>query len=347
MTVTAKLQREIEKTASGRTPGEVVVRIESGLEGAIWAGRSGAIGMSTPFFAASTTKLYTTTLILQLVEDGVISLDAPLVSLIQSDEIEGLHAIDGFERTGEITVRHLLSHTSGLADYFSGSQKGERSIEQEVRSGKDRSWELADVIDIARRLGALFPPGTPGKASYSDTNFQLLGRVIEVATGLSYDDALHRGILERRSLDTTWMYRDPGDSRPLPLRDGKSILQIPKAMTSFGPDGGLVTNSEDLMGFLRGFFEGEFFDKSVLEALRVYNRIFFPLEYGIGFSRFKLPRLFSPFVEPPELIGHSGLSGAFAFYAPAEDLYLAGTVNNLASPGRSFRLMLKLLRSLK
>jgi hypothetical protein len=58
--------------------------------------------------------------------------------------------------------------------------------------------------------------------------------------------------------------------------------------------------------------------------------------------RFRLPRIFSPFQAQPELIGHSGLSGAFAFYAPAKRTFITGTVNQLAYPDTSFRLMLKL-----
>jgi D-alanyl-D-alanine carboxypeptidase len=60
--------------------------------------------------------------------------------------------------------------------------------------------------------------------------------------------------------------------------------------------------------------------------------------------RIKLPRIFSPFKEFPELIGHSGLSGAFAFYCPSRDVFLAGTVNQLSAESTSFKLMLKFLR---
>jgi CubicO group peptidase (beta-lactamase class C family) len=50
------------------------------------------------------------------------------------------------------------------------------------------------------------------------------------------------------------------------------------------------------------------------------------------------------FAHSPELLGHSGLSGAFAFYAPERDIYIAGTVNNVKKPSRSFRLMMRLLQ---
>jgi hypothetical protein len=77
--------------------------------------------------------------------------------------------------------------------------------------------------------------------------------------------------------------------------------------------------------------------------MKQWNKIFFPLEYGIGLAKFKLPRIFSPFKPMPELLGHSGLSGAFAFYAPEKDVFLTGTVNQISNPDISYRLMLQLL----
>ena len=69
----------------------------------------------------------------------------------------------------------------------------------------------------------------------------------------------------------------------------------------------------------------------------------FPLEYGLGLMRFKLPRIISPGFKFIELLGHSGLSGAFAFYNPDREVYLTGTVNQINNPGQSFRLMLKVM----
>jgi CubicO group peptidase (beta-lactamase class C family) len=118
-------------------------------------------------------------------------------------------------------------------------------------------------------------------------------------------------------------------------------------MTSFGPDGGIASTADELLRVLRAFFEGGLFDRAVLPSLATYHRVFFPLEAGVGHLRLRLPRLLSPFRAQPELVGHSGLSGAFAFLAPARGTYLAGSVNNIASPSRSFRLMFALLEAVR
>jgi hypothetical protein len=75
-----------------------------------------------------------------------------------------------------------------------------------------------------------------------------------------------------------------------------------------------------------------------------WNKIFFPMQAGVGIHLFKLPWFFNPFGAVPSFIGHSGLSGALAFYCPKSDLYIAGTVNQVAHPDLSFRLMIQLER---
>jgi len=118
------------------------------------------------------------------------------------------------------------------------------------------------------------------------------------------------------------------------------------AMTSFGPDGGIVSTANESMIFLKAFFNGKLFPKEYLDEMKDWNKIFFPLQYGIGIARFKLPRIFSPFKPVPKLIGHSGLSGAFAYYCPEKDIYLTGTVNQIHNAGLSYKLMIRILNNI-
>jgi hypothetical protein len=66
------------------------------------------------------------------------------------------------------------------------------------------------------------------------------------------------------------------------------------------------------------------------------------MQSGLGIHLFKLPWIFNPTGLIPYFIGHSGLSGALAFYSPKENLYIAGTVNQIAYPDISFKTMIKL-----
>jgi hypothetical protein len=71
------------------------------------------------------------------------------------------------------------------------------------------------------------------------------------------------------------------------------------------------------------------------------------MKAGIGIHLFKLPWIFNPFGSVPYFIGHSGLSGALAYYAPSENLFIAGTVNQVAHPDISFRTMIKLTQVIR
>lgn len=339
-----RLQAVVERAGRDRQLTGIVAAVEHPASGLAWTGAHGECRPDTEFFVASTTKLHTTAIVLRLAERGVLRLDERLVDVLADDErggIDRLHVIGGVDRTGEITVRHLMSQTSGLADYFQGTLPDGPSLERTLTSGIDRGWTAAESIELARRIGAAFPPGHRRKALYSDTNYQLLGMVIETVLGAPYAEAVQREIAEPLGLTHTRVYTDPTDTSALPLRYGDRALPIPMAMVGFGPDGGIVSTAGELMTFVRAFFEGGLFERGTIEQLQDYRRIFFPLQYGVGFARFAMPRLLGG----EELIGHSGLSGAFAFLAPGPGVYVTGTVNNIAKPGRPFRLMQRLARA--
>lgn len=315
-----------------------------------WCGAAGNLAADQPFFIASTTKLFTAALVLGLADDGRLDLDAPLGVLLPPADWAGVHVWRGVDRSGELTIRQLLSQTSGVADYFGEAPRGGASILDSLVAGVDRAWTPLEAVARAREIGPRFAPGTPGKAFYSDTNYQLLGRVVEAATGQTYGRVLAERVLEPLGLRDTWLWTGAvpaGRAAPAALRHGRRELAIPAAMASSGPDGGVVSTACDLLAFLLAFFGGDLFSPARLPDLQRWNRIFFPFQYGTGLMRFQVPRVFSPFKRFPALIGHSGLSGAFAFHCPERDIHLAGTVNQVRRPGTSFKLQLRLLDALE
>ncbi|HCA82210.1 MAG TPA: alkaline D-peptidase [Flavobacteriales bacterium] len=296
-----------------------------------------------PYFIASTTKLFTTAIILQLRNENKLRLEDPIGLFLSADQLAGLHQLKGIDSISKITIKHLLAQTSGIGDYFSGKPKGGVSLEKELMEGKDRYWSFEEAMDRARTISPAFFPGTNGKALYSDTNFQLLGKIIENITGHSYAQAVDLRISKVLGLKTTYVYSDETDRTPLCLYYKRNPLSIYKAMSSVQVDGGIVSNATESMVFFRAFFNGQLFPKSYLEELYSWNKIFFPLQYGVGITRFKVPWFFSPFKSIPEIIGHSGLSGAFAYYCPAKGLYLTGTVNQIHSPSVSYQMLIRIL----
>lgn len=144
----------------------------------------------------------------------------------------------------------------------------------------------------------------------------------------------------------TYLYQDPSDKTPKTLYYKGTELHIPQAMTSFGADGGIVSTSNDMLIFLEAFFSGKIFAKEYIDELQDWKNIFPPLKSGIGIHLFKLPWIFNPTVALPNFIGHSGLSGALAYYSPEGNIFIVGTVNQVAHPDISFRTMIKLTQQL-
>ena len=307
-----------------------------------WIGCSGDLSAQQPYFIASTTKLFTTAIILHLRAEGKLKLDDKISNYIDPSVLSGLHLYKGKDASEELTIKQLLSHTSGLPDYFQGKGAGGRSLEDEITEGKDQSWTFDQALERTKKMKPLFAPGARNKANYSDINFQLLGRIIEVITKKTYSQNCTELIIQPLGLTKTYLYQDVEDKTPKPLYYKSSPLHIPQAMTSFGADGGMVSTSHDMLVFIEAFFKGKLFPQAYIDELQEWNSIFFPMRSGIGIHLFKLPWFFNPTGAVPYFIGHSGLSGALAFYSPKENIFIAGTVNQVAHPDISFKVMIKL-----
>ncbi|MDF9798581.1 D-alanyl-D-alanine carboxypeptidase [Catalinimonas alkaloidigena] len=313
----------------------------------VWHGTSGNLSKAQPYFIASTTKLFTTAIILKLKAESILKLDDKISNYIDKAILSGLHVYKEKEYSKELTIKHLLAHTSGLPDYFQAKGANGKSLEDELINGNDQFWTFQQAIERAKKMSPLFAPGSKNKANYSDTNFQLLGEIIEILTNKSYSENCKDLIINPLALTNTYLYQDPTDNTPKTLYYKNEELSIPKAMTSFRADGGIVSTSEDMLIFIEAFFTGKLFPSSFIDELKKWNRIFFPMRSGIGLHLFKLPWIFNPTAAVPDFIGHSGLSGSLAYYSPKENIYIAGTVNQVAHPDISFNTMIKLTQILR
>jgi D-alanyl-D-alanine carboxypeptidase len=311
-----------------------------------WQGSSGNMTFYQSYFIASTTKLFTTAIILKIRAEGKLSLEDKISKYIDKSILSGLHIYKGKDYSQVLTIKHLLSHTSGLPDYFQGKGTRETSLEKEITEGNDQFWTFDQAIERTKKMTPLFAPGTKGKANYSDANFQLLGKIIETITHKSYSENCEEFIIQPLGLTKTYLYQDPTDKTPKTLYYKSNELNIPKAMTSFGADGGMVSTSTDMLIFIEAFFTGKLFPSIYIDELQEWNNIFFPMKSGIGIHLFKLPWLFNPTGAVPYFIGHSGLSGAIAYYSPKENIFVVGTVNQVAHPDISFRTMIKLTQQI-
>lgn len=343
-----QVQQAVDRYAEKRPIRGVLAAVQS-LDGAVdvsaTAGFADAalqvpLRPDTPYFLASITKTYTAAVVMQLARDDGLDLAAPIGTYLDRELVDGLHVIEGDDHGPKLTVEHLLFQTSGLADYFTGHVKGQRSLEAQLNAGDDRAVTISDVVAIVRTLPPKSAP-TSDRAHYSDTNYALLGAIIEAVSGVAIAKAFEDLIFVPLGLEQTFLY-DYSSPRPKPavMWHEDNPLEIPLAMSSFSADGAMVATLNDSLKMIRALFTGELLTGDELAYLtRRWRRAFFPIRYGGGLMQFNLSRWLSPIKNPGELVGHSGSTGSFAFFSPARELLLAGTVNQSDSPGRPFRLM--------
>lgn len=306
-----------------------------------------AMTAESPYFIASVTKMYTSAIIMRLCQEQRLDLDTPITAYLPASLTEGIHIYKGTDYSTQIKVSHLIEQSSGLPDHEVDKPRGGQSVLDDLKAGQDRYIETAEAVEIARSLTPKFAPGSEGKSYYSNTNYRLLGEIIESVTGKSMATNFKELIFEPLGLRHTYLFdcaAPRSDAAPATLYLKATPVNVPRYLASNTSDGGLVSTASECVIFLRAFFEGQLFDKSFLEAMMNWNRIFFPLRYGYGLMYFHLPRFFW-FTPLPEFIGHSGSTGSFAFVSPSRSVYLAGTVNQIAAPSKPFFLMLSLVRA--
>lgn len=327
MSMEERLQNTLSRVTDEKIIYGTTVCIYSANNGFIWNGSSGIMKSDTQYSIASITKMFTTALILQLYEKGDLNLNDPIAGYLSFDIMKGLHVFEGTDYSDTITVRQLLTHTSGLPDYFTEPTELQESIE-EIRKTRDIGYGLDEILNRAKSLPPHFVPGAENHAYYSDTNYQLLGVIIENITGKKLSEVYSEQIFVPLHMDDTYLKTDDSIWSIAPIYNDGKALEAPKIVVSERSAGGIVSTAKDNMTFLTAFFSGTLFPKEYLEDMQQWNNIFFPMRYGTGLMKCAVPVLF---VRLPdyELIGHSGSTGTFCYYCPGRNIYITGTTNQL------------------
>ncbi|GFP22629.1 hypothetical protein HKBW3S09_00097 [Candidatus Hakubella thermalkaliphila] len=366
------LQDLLRRLVSRKGVKHAIIAVERGDESFRWIGAAGdakpdgtPMRADTPFFIASVDKLFTATVILKLRERRHVGLDEPISTYLPQTLIGGLHRLGGVDYTGTITVRHLLSHTSGPADWLEDRPKGGRSLVERLIHEGDMSLSIDDLVHIVRdQLPPHFPP-QPVKAKrqkvrYCDTNYVLLIAIIEAVTGQPLHQVHEELLFRPLDLRHTWL---AGHSRPLEPTPKPAMLwvdsepvEIPLMMRSFW---GVYSTTEDTLSFLHALIRGEVFDDPATLSLmqQRWNRFTFPLdkaalrapgwliEYALGMIRFRLPRALTSLHPMPAVFGHTGSTGTWLFHCPELDVLLSGTVDQATAGAIPYRLVPKILRA--
>jgi len=173
-----------------------------------------------PYHIASIGKMFTAVLTFMLIEDKKISLDDKISKYLQFNLLDKLFVYKGIDYSDIVTIEHLLGHTSGCADYFEGKViKGKKFLPL-LLSEPNKIWTPEMTIEFTQNNQKSV--GKPSKCfNYSDTGYNLLGKIIEVVTNKSFHENLHNRIIDPLKMnDTYMMFQSP------PINGIKSIENI-------------------------------------------------------------------------------------------------------------------------
>ena len=272
----------------------------------VWRGAAGVADVSTGrpvtpdmrHRVGSITKTFTAAAVLQQVESGEIGLDTPICNYLPQ-------LVPG-ERGNTITVRMLINHTSGLAEYLPyayPSLKAFPSLKDTTPQSLDdlrlTRFHPTDLIELGIRAPAVGKPGgTPG--IYSNTNYQILCQLLERVTGMTAEKCITQNVIERAALRDTELPTGPHVSGPHSqmYEAWFGMIDPPRDYSVFdmswvGPAASLISTVSDLNHFYGVLLGGEIVNASSLAQMqRTVPVISFEgkkIEYGLGLHKMEIP----------------------------------------------------------
>ena len=299
----AALDAAMDKVHRAGMPG-VFAEVRDGDQ--VWRGAAGVADVSTGRPATpdmrhrvgSITKTFTAAAVMQQVERGQAQLDAPVGHYLP-------RLVPG-ERGQAITVRMLLNHTSGLAEYLpyaypslEAFPKLADTTPESLDDNRFKQFQRTDLIN----MGVTAPPvGTPGgtPGMYSNTNYLLLGQLLEQVTGTTAEDCITRSVIERAGLRHTELPVGPRVDGPHSrmYEAWFGMIDPPRDYSVFdmswvGPAASLISTVADLNRFFGMLLAGEIVDRSSLAQMQstvpVISQEGKKIEYGLGLHRREVP----------------------------------------------------------
>ena len=232
----------------------------------------------------SNTKTYVATVVLQLVDDGRIKLDEPIETYLPS-----LVVGDGIDGT-KITVRQLLQHTSGLPEYAN-------EIAADAFGVQNTYINPRDMLDVALAKPAVFSPGE--RWEYSNTNYLVLGLLIERLTSRTLHEQIDERIIKPLGLDHTYLpvpgERNVRGKHPLGYHQGDTgeLREITAMDPSFAwAAGAMIATPSDLNRFMQALLDGELLSDASLAEMKTSvpagDDLWPGASYGLGLQGFPL-----------------------------------------------------------
>ncbi|WP_423999139.1 serine hydrolase domain-containing protein [Haloarcula salina] len=301
-------------------------------DGTRWCGVAGTadhddevpLSFAHQLYVGSVTKLYTATLVLGQVQQGALGL---------SDTIDEWVDIDG---ASEVTVEMVLNHTSGVPNYTSDVWFLARYL-----GFPTRTWDPSELLDVIRGSELRFEPGA--RHEYSNSNYVLLGMILERVIGQPYETQIRRLVREEFGFDRTYYLDYPRDARIANAYD-ESIFNLGRRnLTGFRDSletgayaaGGILSTAPDVAGFVRALFSGDVLSERMIAEMQTFvdaPDTDVPAQRGYGLGVRNLV------IDGQELVGHTGTIPGYSAIAMHHDdpEYTIAVLSNLSTIDQTF-----------
>ena len=349
----AEIQKLIDReVAKSNTVTQGLVLVESGVKDYRGSFASGdgelkQIDTKQSFHVASVGKAFTAALIGILVDQGNLKFNDLIVNFLDDDLLGNLFVYNGVDYKDDVTVSQLLSHTSGVADYFEDPVVGSKSIAELVIEEPDHLWTPIELIEFSKKHQSSL--GKPGEIfHYSDTGYILLGLIIEKVAGQEFHKELHQKILEPLKMRDTYLafYSEPEQEKS-PIADiwfnGAEISRYNSVSIDWA-GGGIISTLDDLAIFVRELNSYTLVSETVLNRMHKFNNEFTKgIYYGLGFMEFHFTDFFPTLSFLPALKGHMGVLGTQMLYDKDTDTVYVCSFGSTDYAAGSVKTMIKVL----
>jgi D-alanyl-D-alanine carboxypeptidase len=255
----------------------VVLTVEQGGE-SVFSGAAGVANLETQtpltiadrFRIYSITKTFVATVVLQLVDEGVLTLDDTVTQWLDDPAVGKIPNIE------TVTIRQLLTHTSGIYDYL---DEADSPFYDDAFFAPDADWSRVWTVPellvyaAAENHDPYFAPGEG--VHYSNTGYLLLGMIVEQATGNAFADELSTRILTPLSLQDTALEMDaalPDDVvDAYHVIEGELVNVTAVNLTYAGTAGGMVSTTADLLRFANAVFSGELLSPASFDEMFTFH----------------------------------------------------------------------------
>ncbi|MCO4771566.1 MAG: beta-lactamase family protein [Deltaproteobacteria bacterium] len=268
----------------------VALRHNDGSEWAAGVGLDGPEGepldAGAPFGVASITKTYTASMVMELVDDGLVALDESL-----EQHLPGVHP-----RGAEITVGMLLRHTAGIPGALGTT---------EAQADVPRAWTEDELFAFVADDPLVHGPGAD--YAYSNTHYMLLARIAEAATQTPWREFMEGRLLQPFGLDDTRipaLGEDWGDVTSSWIDDAPFPAAFRTHPQAIGAAGNIVSTALDVARWGKGRFATGLHSEAMKAAEREGTQIAPDIVYGLGAMVLD--------TDGGEEIGHNGALGGFA-----------------------------------